>query len=138
MGKEIIILKNILSNHPDKSDMYKRNLIKEYLQILVLGFIYSNAKYKDLFFYGGTCLAQCFGLPRLSEDLDFVDIKKEVDMNKMSVDIKDFFEKKTDLPISVKVQKFRIYLKFPILKELGLSENSESDVLFLKVEVFSS
>ena len=35
------------------------------------------------------------------------------------------------------VQKFRIYLKFPILRDLGLSAREETDDLFLKVEVFS-
>ncbi|KKR75172.1 MAG: hypothetical protein UU18_C0012G0013 [Parcubacteria group bacterium GW2011_GWB2_40_8] len=69
MGKEKIILKNIVDENFDKSALYKRNLLKEYLQVLVLDYIYSSDKYSGLVFYGGTCLAHCFGLPRLSEDL---------------------------------------------------------------------
>ncbi|SRR3989344_1222259 len=138
MGKEKIILKNIVDENFDKSSLYKRNLLKEYLQVLVLDYIYSNDKYSGLVFYGGTCLAHCFGLPRLSEDIDFVDTEKKIDLGEMMVDLKDFFKEKTDLPVVFKVQKFRIYLKFPILNELGLSSGSESDILILKLEVFNN
>lgn len=138
MGKEKIILKNIVDENFDKTALYKRNLLKEYLQILVLDYIYSNDKYSGLVFYGGTCLAHCFGLPRLSEDLDFVDTENWVNLEEMAIDIRGFFKEKTDLPVDIKVQKFRIYLKFPILNELGLSFGSESDILILKLEVFSN
>lgn len=138
MKKEKIILKNIIDENFDKSVMYKKNLLKEYLQILVLDFIYSSKKYGNLIFYGGTCLAHCFGLPRLSEDLDFVDAEKAVNLNELAGDLEKFFNKKTDLSATVKSQKFRIYLKFPILSELGLSGRSDSNALILKVEVFSS
>lgn len=50
MGKEKIILKSIIDDNFDKSSLYKRNLLKEYLQVLVLDFIYSSDKYGDLFF----------------------------------------------------------------------------------------
>ena len=35
------------------------------------------------------------------------------------------------------VQKFSVYLKFPLLRDLGLSTREETDDLFLKVEVYS-
>lgn len=136
MNKIKDVLKNILAENIDKSAMYKRNLLKEYLQIYVLDYIYSSDKYKDLVFYGGSCLAQVYGLPRLSEDLDFVDIKKEVDINLLADDLSKFFSKKTDLNPEIKVQKFRIYLKFSILKEMNLSGGAETDLLFLKIEIF--
>ncbi|MDO9399721.1 MAG: nucleotidyl transferase AbiEii/AbiGii toxin family protein [bacterium] len=137
MGTEKTILKNIIEENFDKAIFYKRNLLKEYLQILVLDFIYSNEKYSPLVFYGGSCLAHCFGLQRLSEDLDFVDTKKEINLEKLAVDLEIFFKKNTDLPVEFTVQKFRIHLKFPILKELGLSVEPESDILILKLEIFS-
>ena len=137
MADEKAILKNIIAENFDKPVFYKRNLLKEYLQVLILDFIYSSPKYGGLIFYGGTCLAHCFGLRRLSEDIDFVDDKKEIGIGGLASDIKKFFDKKTDLDVSVKTQKFRIYIKIPILKELGLSEGGESDFLNLKVEVFS-
>ncbi len=132
------ILEKIIEENRDKPDFYIRNLLKEYLQILILHYIYSSEKYKELFFYGGTCLAHCYDLPRLSEDLDFVDVKKEVDINHLAKDVRLFLEKEAGLFPSTKVQKFRIYFKFPLLKELGLAKDkAESDYLFVKVEIFS-
>jgi len=132
------ILKKIVSDNYDKPDFYTRNLLKEYLQILILKYIYSSKDYKDLFFYGGTCLSQCYGIPRLSEDLDFVDIKKDINLENLALDIHNFFENNTDITPEIKIQKFRIYFKFPILKELGFAKDlSEPTYLFIKIEVFS-
>ncbi|HAI74012.1 MAG TPA: hypothetical protein DCS28_03495 [Candidatus Moranbacteria bacterium] len=130
-------LKNLLQNSSSKSALYNRNLLKDYLQILVLDFIYSHPRYSDLVFYGGSCLAQCHKLPRLSEDLDFVDLKKEVDITELKSDLESFFKAKYSFQVKTTAQKFRVYLKFPILNEIGLSLKSESDLLFLKVEIFS-
>jgi hypothetical protein len=136
MEETKIIIKNILSDNFDQPISFKKNLIKEYLQVLVLDYLYANPKYNNLVFYGGSCLSQCFDLPRLSEDLDFVDLKKKADLKKLAEDLETFFENKTDLPVATKIQKFRIYLKFPILKELEMFQIGESDLLFLKVEIF--
>jgi hypothetical protein len=130
-------LKDLLKNSSADNNLFKRNLLKEYLQVIVLDFIYSHPKYSRLYFYGGSCLAQCFGLPRLSEDLDFVDLKKEIKLSELAGDLRDYFSNRTDLPVIVTTQKFRIYLKFPILRDLGLSVGTETDQLFLKVEIFS-
>lgn len=48
------------------------NLIREYLQILILKAIYQSKYGKGLSFMGGTCLRICYDLKRYSEDLDFV------------------------------------------------------------------
>jgi predicted nucleotidyltransferase component of viral defense system len=120
-----------------KNYSYRRNLLKEYLQIVALDFIYSHPRYSQLFFYGGSCLAQCYGLPRLSEDLDFVDVKKEISLDELSADLKAFFSR-TDLEVKIARQKFRLHLKFPLLKEFGLARAEQSDLLFLKIEIFSN
>ena len=104
---------------------------------MVLDFIYSHPVYSQLLFYGGSALAHCFGLQRLSEDLDFIDETKNISIPKLAKDLEDYFSKRTDLEVATTVQKFRIYLKFPILRDLGISTREETDVLFLKVEVFS-
>lgn len=129
-------IKNLIKEHYKASTVFKRNLVKEYLQVLVLDFIYSHPKYNNLVFYGGSCLSHCFDLPRLSEDLDFVDLKKKINLFKLAYDLEKFFRKETDLNLSTKIQKFRIYLKFPILKKLNLASSSESDLLLLKIEIF--
>jgi len=137
MNKLIVELKNIIDNNPEATDLYKRNLLKDYLQVIVLRYIYSNAEYSELVFYGGSALAQCYELPRLSEDLDFVDISKKIKIVNLANDLRKFFKEEVDLLIKIKTQKFRIYLKFPVLKELNLASKSQSNLLFLKVEVFS-
>jgi hypothetical protein len=129
-------IKNYLKEHYKANKLFKRNLVKEYLQILSLSFIYSKEKYRDLIFYGGSCLRYCFDLPRLSEDLDFVDLKKKVDLEDLRKDLNDFFEKEIGLKAEAKIQKFRVLLKFPILRELELAEKGESNLLFLKIEIF--
>lgn len=130
-------LRNIISESSSKNNLFKRNLLKEYLQIVVLDFIYSHPAYSQLLFYGGSALAHCFGLERLSEDLDFIVEKKNIDVPKLARDLEGYFIKRTDLLVKTTVQKFRIYLKFPILRELGISTRDETDTLFLKVEVYS-
>lgn len=134
------ILKDIVNQKKKAGmpDFVIKNFLKEYLQYPVLEYIYGEAKYKNFIFTGGSCLRICFDAPRLSEDLDFDLEKKEfenLDLKKLSEGIKDFLEKKYSIKIQVKCQgKARIYLKFPILNELGLTRGNESDYLFVKVE----
>jgi len=137
MNETLNFIKNLLKDHLESGIVFKRNLVKEYFQILILDFIYSHPKYSELIFYGGSCLTHCFDLPRLSEDLDFVDAKEKIDLFELAKDLEEFTKKETGIHLSVKVQKFRIYLKFPILKELDLASAGESDFLFLKIEIFT-
>lgn len=129
-------LKRILADAPTSKVLFRRNILKEYLQIVVLDYLYANPKYGGLVFYGGSCLAQCYGLPRLSEDLDFVDRGENIDKGELAHDLAKYFNERTDLSTTVSTQKFRVLLKFPILKELGLASKGESDILLLKIEVF--
>jgi len=134
MRKEFI--ENLLLKYEKTGNVFKRNVVKEYLQVLSLFFIYSKEEYQDLLFYGGSCLRHCFGLPRLSEDLDFVDLRKEISLKNLAKDLEKFFARGLKIQGRAKIQKFRIYLKFPILYELKLATREESDLLFVKVEIF--
>lgn len=49
----------------------KRAVLREYLQVKILDFIYQRKLSPKLFFVGGTCLRLLYGLDRFSEDLDF-------------------------------------------------------------------
>ena len=131
-------LLKLLAEKNVKNMSFKRNLAKEYLQIIALDFIYSHKDYGQMVFYGGSCLKHCYGLPRLSEDLDFVDLRKTVKIDQLANDLKEYFAKIGNIEVKATVQKFRIYLKFPILRELGLVGGDEPDFLFLKVEVFNA
>ena len=63
-------LENIIRKNKESREDFLRNLLKEYLELAALEFIY-NSEYSFLNFKGGSCLRLCFNLPRLSEDLDF-------------------------------------------------------------------
>jgi len=130
-------IKAILSEKEDAPLIFKRNVVKEYLQVLTMSFLYSHSDYKNLVLYGGSSLRHCYGLQRLSEDLDFVDVEKKIDLGKLAVDLISFFEKKHNLKATFKIQKFRCVLKFPILHILNLAKTSESNFLFLKIEVYT-
>lgn len=120
-----------------------KNGLKEFLQFPVLSFIYNQKKYQNFQFIGGSALRIIHNLPRLSEDLDFnLSLKdyKSLDLNIMAIELKNYFKKELFLDIAYRVQNkkepgpSRLYLKFPILKELGLSKNSESNFLYVKIE----
>jgi len=53
-----------------------RNILKETLQYYVLDFLYNSSYGENLIFTGGSALRICYGLNRLSEDLDKDMVKK--------------------------------------------------------------
>ncbi|MBI4991081.1 nucleotidyl transferase AbiEii/AbiGii toxin family protein, partial [Candidatus Gottesmanbacteria bacterium] len=114
------------------------NYLKEYIQYLVLSLIYNHPHFKNLVFKGGSCLRICYNLPRLSEDLDFDYAKKQFPNGPLpglekylSYEIKSKYFPALETKIQSTV---RLYLKFPLLHKLGLSEKSESDKLYVKIE----
>ena len=120
------------------SDLYIRNLLKEYLQVYILNYIYTDDKYsKELIFTGGTCLRQIYGLPRLSEDLDF-DYNQEVNSRELAHNLLKYFRVKykfDDVSISLKQNGRQILIKFPVLRKLDLAQQDESDLLYLKIDL---
>lgn len=135
MYLKIESLVNSLKSQGMRND-YIVSSVKEFLQGLVLNYIYNNKEYnQNLIFTGGTCLRFCFGLPRLSEDLDF-DFETELKTDKLGEDIERHLRdslKIQGVNFAIKGKHKKIYLKFPILNSLGLSYNN-SHILFLKVE----
>ena len=113
-----------------------RNQLKEYLQYFALDFIY-NSEFKNLIFYGGSCLRIIYDLPRMSEDLDF-EAEDTVNFNALAKGLRDHFQKDLKLKekFSSKKEKGinRIFLSFPIMYELGLSPN-KNESLKIKVEI---
>jgi predicted nucleotidyltransferase component of viral defense system len=128
----------IKAHRQNLSSIYIKSLLKEYLQVYVLNFIYSNRKYNQCFlFTGGTCLRHCFGLNRLSEDLDF-DLKKPLDVPEFKALLENYFKKEylhNDVQISVQKRGSQITLKFPVLRKLNLASDTESDFLYVKIDL---
>jgi predicted nucleotidyltransferase component of viral defense system len=87
-------------------------------------------------FIGGTALRKLHGLPRFSEDIDFV-CDAQVDYQILSKSIVSFFHKigfdQVDFSIQQGSLINRLTLKFAILKAVGLSP-LESEKLHIKVE----
>lgn len=46
-------------------------VMREYLQLVFLGYLYSSSASKHIYFKGGTAIRLLLGSPRFSEDLDF-------------------------------------------------------------------
>jgi len=64
-------LKQIETFYPENLRIYKRNLLREYLQYVILDIIYSSEHGSRLVFMGGTAIHIIHGNRRFSEDLDF-------------------------------------------------------------------
>lgn len=68
--------------------LFLKNVLKRYVQLVVLDILSSDNFFNGFVFYGGTCLSLFYGDPRLSEDLDFqffnkTDFKLEVEGEKI-------------------------------------------------------
>jgi len=117
---------------------YIRSLLKEYLQIRILFFIYTTKEYdQNLIFTGGTCLRHFYNIERLSEDVDF-DYLDNINVNQLQQDLEDYFVKKekyNQIQISVHQRGDQILLKFPVLYQLGLANFSQSDLLYIKLDL---
>lgn len=129
----------INQNRATTGPLYLRNLLKETLQFYTLSFIYGSSWGESFLFKGGTALRICFDLPRLSEDLDF-DVKNYInfDLGKFTKDLDNFFRVKwqqANFSTRVAGNNRQIFLQFPVLKELGLAFQNESDVLFLRLDL---
>lgn len=116
-----------------------RNLLKEALQYYVLDYIYNSQYGKNLIFTGGSCLRICYGLNRISEDLD-LDLEWNTTINKedFADDIMNYFKKNlqySKIEFSIRGAEKKIYLKFPILYDLAISKKPESEKLYVKIEI---
>lgn len=133
-------LKLVLIKNKDIANReYLRNLLKEELQLMVLNFIYTNSKYKNLIFTGGTALRKFYGLGRLSEDLDFDLEDKNFDINKFDNDlIKHFKSNLQYKEVYSKVKNNTVFLKFPVLREVGYAGLNDSEVLILRIDTANS
>lgn len=134
-NSELDVLAGALKNK-GLPEAYIINRLKEYLQLRILNYLYNHKSYnRKLIFTGGTCLRFCFGLPRLSENLDF-DFEGDLDAGVMGRDVARHLNgllKAKDIICAIKGGNEKIYLKLPVLDKLGLSFGG-SRILYLKIE----
>ncbi len=72
-----IILENRLKQYTLQSKQDELNALKEIFQEIALAALSRTDFFKYAAFQGGTCLRILYGLPRFSEDLDFVLLKTD-------------------------------------------------------------
>ncbi len=131
-------LKNILSQYQtNNNNLFIRSILKEALQDYVLNFVYNDHSYKTLIFTGGTCLRKVYGLPRLSEDLDF-DFTGTFNIKDFAAKANTYFTRELqykDIVVKISGGGQTVFLKFPVLRELGVAKNSgDSPLLFVRCD----
>jgi len=127
----------VRQNQELKGGFFLRTLLKEALQDYVLNFVYNHREYKKLLFTGGTCLRKLYGLPRLSEDLDF-DFENAFSIQDFEREIRIYFQQELqyrDLETRISGNEQTLFLKFSLLDQIGLVNNkADSTVLFLRCD----
>jgi len=67
----MLTLQQIEQQYPESLRIFKRNILREYLQYKILEIIFASEFAAKLSFLGGTALRIVYGNTRFSEDLDF-------------------------------------------------------------------
>ncbi len=122
-------LKLTAQNCRNKNKLFGRTQLKEAVQNYILNFIYNDKIYKEFIFTGGTCLRKVYGLPRLSEDLDFDYVKtfRIVDFSdRLAAYFKETLQYK-DVETKIAGHQRTVFLKFP--KLMG-----ENQTLFVRCD----
>lgn len=110
------------------------NLIKEGIQTYILYFIYTNNRFKDLVFTGGTCLRRVYGLNRLSVDLDLDHETGLEPANMLAKEIKEWFRKEQQIKeIETSAAVGRVKIKLVNANELF--EGMNKRVVFVSVDL---
>jgi len=140
----MIDLNQIKNHFPaiiQENSIFRKYMLKEYVQLLILDFLSTTAYVGKITFIGGTNLRLIKGIDRFSEDLDF-DCKNfsEREFLKMTDDILVFLQRsglrvETRDKQSDKLKAFRRNIYFPeLLFEMGLSGYKEERFL-IKIEM---
>lgn len=117
----------------------KINLLREYLQLLILKFMDEKGYFRHLAFVGGTALRILYNLNRFSEDLDFCLIDKEnYSLTDMMQEIEKWFQLQ-NLKIIYKTKADKTvmvgFIKFPDLPyHLGIT-HQVAQRLLIKIEI---
>lgn len=108
-------LNQIESFYPEPLRVFKKNILREYLQYKILDIIYDSQYAAKLIFMGGTAIRIIFGSSRFSEDLDFDNfrmtkkefgelsdlVKKQLVLEGYSIEIRNVFKDAFHCYISV-------------------------------------
>ncbi|MEX2483255.1 MAG: nucleotidyl transferase AbiEii/AbiGii toxin family protein [Brumimicrobium sp.] len=129
----MLSIQEIQKYYPEHLHVFKRFLIREYLQHKILEIVFEGPYAQKLSFLGGTCLRIIHNQQRFSEDLDFDNFKlTENEFEKISENI-SFQLERLGYQVEIKnVNKgaFHCYIRFPgLLFDEGLSGHSQEKIL---------
>jgi len=129
----MLSLEQIESFYPENLRVFKRNLLREYLQYVILEIIYRSKYGNHLIFMGGTAIHIVHGNQRFSEYLDF---------DNRGLNQKDFSGLSEEVSRKLKLlgiqaeigtkfgNAFRCLIKFPgIFHQYGLSGHSQEKLI---------
>ena len=123
-----------------EQSVFKKYMLKEYLQLLILDYLSSTPYIRKMVFIGGTSLRLVKGIDRFSEDLDFdckeLSINEFTDMTNGIIQFLERLGYKIEIreKFHPKLTAFRRNLYFPeLLYHLGLSGHKEERFL-IKIE----
>lgn len=129
----MLSIKEIAQYYPENLRVFKRFILREYLQYKILEIVFEGPHANKLVFLGGTCLRLIYENKRFSEDLDFDNFNlTKQEFNEVSINVKNELQK-AGYTVEVKqVAKgaFHCYVRFPkLLFEQGLSGYQEEKIL---------
>lgn len=134
------LIKNYFPQHLRDNAQFSNDILKEYIQLMILDYLSSTPYVRKLTFIGGTNLRLVKGIDRFSEDLDFdcKDMSKE-EFVAMTDDILVFLRRSGLNAVAKdrdneKLTAFRRNIHFPqLLFDLGLTGHREKRFL-IKIE----
>jgi predicted nucleotidyltransferase component of viral defense system len=129
----MVSIEEIEQYYPENLRVFKRFLLREYLQFKLLEIIFNGPHTDKLCFLGGTCLRLVHNNQRFSEDLDFDNFNlTDSDFNEISKNI-ELELQKSGYKIEIQQKSkgaYHCYIRFPsLLFEQGLSGYQNEKIL---------
>jgi len=129
----MIPLHELAKYYPENLLIFKRFILREYLQYRILDIIFNGPHAHRLSFLGGTCLRILHLNQRFSEDLDFDNFDISIhEFDEVSKNIASELSK-SGYQVEIKLiagAAYHCYIRFPgILFEQGLSGYTEEKIL---------
>ena len=125
----MLTLDQIKSFFSQKEQSFQENVIREYLQYLILDAVFSSSFGSRMKFIGGTCIRILYGGDRFSQDLDFDNDGLSLkDFSKLTKLVKNSLEQEGFVVETKVVSRgaFRCVIKLPrLMYDYGLTTNKK-------------
>jgi predicted nucleotidyltransferase component of viral defense system len=134
----MISLKEIEQNYPENLRIFKKSLLREYLQYRILEIIFNSKLSYKLSFIGGTALRIVYGNSRFSEDLDFDNFNlTKNEFSLLTEEIKKELQKEGYLVESRIVFKdaYRCYIKISQILFNNKISNLKDEKILVQVDI---